>query len=178
MKMNLLRAAVPGVRSQESGVDSAEVPFDETSAGAACSAWRRSGRLWEPQATPLQGRSLVSGFFSEIRSQESIPLKNPFSDEKLGARALLAAPEAFGTPPGAASDSPPGPCIRPKRGFFSAKSGVDSLKNRSPDEKLGGALLAAPRRSGTPFLGAASRLPQGQSGQSRGFSAKSGVDSP
>src|ERR1700730_17507807 len=69
--------------------------------GAACSAWRRPRRLWEPQATPLQGQSGQSGFFSGIKYRVSINARRDrsnidfvgklFCDEKLGG-ALLAAP--------------------------------------------------------------------------------------
>jgi len=54
--------------SQNSTVDSAEnLPLLETWRGAACSAWRRPRRLWEPQATPLR-LNRAKGFFSGINS--------------------------------------------------------------------------------------------------------------
>ena len=51
------RRSLAGVpKGQRFTYDSAEKPSSRRKAwrGAACSAWRRPRRLWEPQATPLQ----------------------------------------------------------------------------------------------------------------------------
>jgi len=74
--------------------DFAEKPFsdEKTWGGAACSAWRRPRRLWEPQATPLEGRSGQSRVFHTHTIQEDQPesaKRGEYDPEKLAFPVTL-----------------------------------------------------------------------------------------